>query len=140
MDAEKVNEEYKIKEYEKMIEQQNKTIQTLRNKLKELRKKLERKPRSFICSECKEKKALLNNDIKKRQRKPHIEIKLKILDFLQELPMTQYELSKAVESDYKAVGQALIYLEKLGKVEKVKLNVYDSSTEEKKILWRLKKE
>lgn len=52
--------------------------------------------------------------------------------------MTQYELSKAINSDYKAVGQALIYLEKLGKVEKVKLNVYDPHTEEKKFLWRLK--
>jgi DNA-binding PadR family transcriptional regulator len=74
----------------------------------------------------------------KTHEKTHIKIKLKILSYLRKLPMTQYELSKAINSDYKAVGQALIYLENLGKVEKVKLSIYDPHTEEKKLLWRLK--
>lgn len=76
---------------------------------------------------------------KKEREKVHIKIKLRILAYLRKLPMTQYEVSKAIESDYKAVGQALIYLENLGKVEKVKLNVYDPSTKENKLLWRIKK-
>jgi len=53
--------------------------------------------------------------------------------------MTQYELAKAINSDYKAVGQALIYLEKLEKVETVSIRVYDENTKENKLLWRIKK-
>lgn len=75
----------------------------------------------------------------KTHEKTHIKIKLKILAYLRKLPMTQYELSKAIDSDYKAVGQILIYLESLGKIEKVKLNFYDPNTKENKLLWRLKK-
>jgi DNA-binding PadR family transcriptional regulator len=75
----------------------------------------------------------------KTQEKTHIRIKLKILSFLRKLPMTQYELAKAINSDYKAVGQALIYLEKLEKVESVKLKIYDENTKKNKLLWRPKK-
>jgi DNA-binding PadR family transcriptional regulator len=76
---------------------------------------------------------------KKERDKTHIKIKLRILTYLRKLPMTQYEVSKAIDSDYNAVGDALIYLENLGKVEKVKLNVYDPNTKENKLLWRLVK-
>jgi len=78
-------------------------------------------------------------NIRKTQEKAHIKIKLKILRYLRKLPMTHYEISKAISVDYKAVGQALIYLEKLGKVERVKLRIYDPYTKENKILWRIKK-
>jgi len=78
-------------------------------------------------------------NMRKTHEKTHIKIKLKILAYLRKLPMTQYEVAKAINSDYKSVGQALIYLENLGKVEKVKLNVYDPNTKENKLLWRLTK-
>lgn len=73
------------------------------------------------------------------KEKAHIKIRLKILAYLKKMPMTQYELAKAIGSSYKGVGNALDILEKLNKVEKVAWLYYDPSGNQQRELWRIKK-
>jgi len=75
---------------------------------------------------------------RKIKEKSHIRIKLRILTNLRKFPMTFYELSKAIGCSYKAVKEALYYLEKFDVVEMVTLKTYDDEAEEDKKLWRIK--
>jgi DeoR/GlpR family transcriptional regulator of sugar metabolism len=55
------------------------------------------------------------------------------------MPMGVYELCKALGVSYLTVERQLAYLEKLRKVEKIELRIYDPETKQNKTLWQIKK-
>lgn len=70
-------------------------------------------------------------------RLPIVKIRLKILRYLKKMPMTVYDLSKAIDVSYNAVVKNLEYLKSIGKVEKASAAEYNLRTD--KQLWRLKR-
>lgn len=64
---------------------------------------------------------------------PSLSMRVKILMLLKKIPMSSVELSKRFMCPIKDVEGELTYLEKEGKIEKIKSEEYDQ------VFWRLKK-
>ena len=64
---------------------------------------------------------------------PSLAIRVKILMLLKKIPMNSVELSKNIMCPISDVDKELLYLEKEGKIERLKSEEYNQ------IFWRLKK-
>ena len=67
------------------------------------------------------------------RRMPRLAIRVKILILLKKIPMNSFELSQRIGCSLEDLEEQLLYLEKEGRIERVKSEKFNE------IFWRLKK-